>query len=84
MNNDFFSEIIDRDKGSLQVCKYDTLREKYDITVGKTYLVIDVKIYGAFPTYVIEDDKGSIKEISSILFISLQRLREVQLEKLGI
>lgn len=70
------------DKGQLTVCMYDKLREKYDITIGKTYLIRDVKVYGAFPTYVIEDDRGNMKEISSILFLSLQRFREIQLEKL--
>jgi hypothetical protein len=72
------------DKGTLQVCIYSKLRELYYITPGKTYLVIDVKNYGAFPTYVIEDDRGDIKEINSILFISLKRYREIKLEKLGI
>lgn len=72
------------DKGTLTVCMYDTLRERHDITIGKTYLIKDVKVYGAFPTYVIEDDKGFEREISSILFLSLQRFRELKLEKLGI
>ncbi len=70
------------DKGTLTVCMYCVLREKYNITVGKTYLIEDVKIYGAFPHYVIKDDNGSMKEISSILFLSLQRFREIKLEKL--
>ncbi len=72
------------DKGTLTVCMYNKLRENYNITVGKTYLIKDVKVYGAFPTYVIEDDKGNEKEISSILFLSLQRVREIKLEKLGL
>lgn len=70
------------DKGQLTVCMYDRLREKYDITIGKTYLIRDVKVYGAFPTYVIEDDMGYIVEISSILFLSLQRYREIKLGEL--
>jgi len=73
------------DKGTLTVCMYVAIgREKYNLTVGTTYLIKDVKVYGAFPTYVIEDDKGTDKEISSILFLSLQRVREIKLEKLGI
>lgn len=60
------------------------IREKYNITVGKTYLIKDVKVYGAFPTYVIEDDNDNVKEISSILFLSLHRFREMKLDTLGI
>lgn len=72
------------DKGTLTVCMYDVFREDHKLTVGKTYLIKGVKIYGAFPTYIIEDDSGKTKEISSILFLSLQRVREIKLEKLGI
>ncbi len=72
------------DKGDLVVCMYKELREKYNITVGKTYLIKDVKVYGAFPTYVIEDDNDNVKEISSILFLSLHRFREMKLDTLGI
>lgn len=72
------------DKGVVMVCRYNTLSEKYNITVGRTYIVEDVKVYGAFPTYVITDDRGDTKEISSILFLSLQRVREINLEKIGI
>lgn len=72
------------DKGDLVVCMYNELREKYDLTICRSYPIIDVKVYGAFPTYVIEDDKGNIKEISSILFLSLQRVRELKLESIGI
>ena len=66
------------------VCIYNVLRDKYNLTIGKVYLVKDIKVYGAFDTYVIEDDNGNTQELSSLLFSSLQRSREIKLEKLGI
>ncbi len=66
------------------VCKYNKIRENYNITINKIYDVLEVKVYGAFPTYVIKDDVGNIKEINSILFLPLQRDREIKLEVLGI
>lgn len=74
----------DVEKGHAVVCKYNELHSKYCLTIGKTYIVRDVKVYGAFPTYVIENDRGTTNEYSSILFLSLKRDREVKLEKLGI
>ena len=64
------------------VCMYNKLRENYNLTINKTYDVIETKIYGAFPTYVIKDDVGDIKECSSILFLELQRVREIKLDKI--
>lgn len=69
-------------QGLKVVCKYTKIREQYNITVNKIYDVIDIKIYGAFPTYVIIDDLGVKKEITSLLFLELQRDREIKLEKL--
>ena len=71
-------------KGDFVVCRYNTLRFKYNLTIDKIYHIEDIKIYGAFSTYVIRDDNGDTQECSSILFLSLQRAREIKLEELGI